>query len=104
MIGVGKECHSAIGVMDHEPFLCSQQLVRNHKGAYRVVAGAAARIANDMGVAFAQAGVFCRIKPSVHACQYRKASGGRQSESCFIAEGFGVVAVCGENFIQDFTH
>jgi hypothetical protein len=29
--GVGKKCHSAIGVMDDEPLLRSQQLVGNHK-------------------------------------------------------------------------
>ena len=55
--GVGKKCHSAIGMMDDKPLLRSQQLVGNHKRAYRIVAGATARITNHMGVALAQAGI-----------------------------------------------
>ena len=97
-----KECHPAIGVMDHEPFLCSEQLVGDDKGSYRVVAGATARIANHVGVAFAQARILRRIKPGVHACQYREASGRRQSESCLVAESFGVVAIGGKRLQSGF--
>jgi hypothetical protein len=57
-----------------------------------------------MGVALAQAGVLCRIKSGIHARENRKASSRRQSETCFVAESFGVLAIRGENFIEDLAH
>jgi hypothetical protein len=27
-----------------------------------------------------------------------------QNKNCFVAEGFGVLAIRGENFIEDFAH
>ncbi len=55
---VVEKLHSTIGVVDHEPFPCAQQLVGNHQRADRVVACAAAGIADDMGVAFRKVAYF----------------------------------------------
>jgi hypothetical protein len=101
---VGKECHSSIGVMDDEPLLGAQKLVGDYKRPYRIVAGATACVANDMSVALAQAGILCRIKSSVHACQDCETPGRRKSESRLFAESFGVFAIGGENFVKDFAH
>lgn len=57
-----------------------------------------------MGVALAEAGILCWIKSGVHACENREASSRRQSETCFVAESFGVLAIRGENFIEDLAH
>ena len=55
--GVTKELHAAVRVVNHEPLLGTQQLVRDDERAERVIARAAAGVADHMGIALAQAGM-----------------------------------------------
>src|SRR5689334_134097 len=50
---VGKEFHSAIGVMNDEELARAEQFVRDHEGANGVVAGAAACVPNYVCVTLA---------------------------------------------------
>ena len=49
---VGKQLHAAVGMMNYKPFPGSEQLVRDNEGADGVVAGPAARVTDDVGIAF----------------------------------------------------
>ena len=48
---VGEQLHPAIGVMDDEPFLGAEQLVRDDERADRVIRRAAAGVPDHMCVA-----------------------------------------------------
>jgi len=48
---VGKGEHAAIGVVDDDEFLSSEQVMRNDQGAQRVFGGDTAGVANDVGIA-----------------------------------------------------
>ena len=52
---VGEELHAAVGVMNDEKFLGTQQFVADDQGANRVIAGAAAGIANHVRIALREA-------------------------------------------------
>ena len=95
---VVEQLHSAIAVMDHEPFLRAEQFVGNDEGADGVVARSAAGVANDMGVAFRKAGIFGGIEPCVHAGQNGEAPRRRQSEIFLVAEARGVSLVGFQHF------
>src|SRR5512139_2248393 len=64
---VGEGFHAAVGVVDDEPLAGAQQLVGDDQRADGVVAGAAAGIADDVGVALGEAGVLGRVEAGVHA-------------------------------------
>ncbi len=55
---VGEEFHAAIGVMDDEKLLGAEKFVADDEGADGVVTGAAAGVADDVGVAFGEAREF----------------------------------------------
>src|SRR6202451_3876129 len=46
---VGKRKHSALGVMDHEEFLCAEQLVADYERPNRVFARASAPVRIELG-------------------------------------------------------
>ena len=100
----GEELHAAVGVMDNEEFFCAEQLVADDERTDGVVAGAAAGVADDVGVSFGKAGVFGGVEAGVHAGEDGEAAGGRESEFGFFAEGAGVGLVGGEDFGEDLAH
>src|SRR6185312_8391608 len=53
---VREELHAAVGVVDDEPLLRTEELVGDDDRADGVVAGAAAGVADDVGIALAQPG------------------------------------------------
>jgi hypothetical protein len=79
-------------------------VMRDHQGADRVVAGAAASIPNYVGVAFRQARVLCRIQPGIHACENGESARRRHCQFSFVSKIRGVRLVRFKNFIGDLTH
>src|SRR5262249_61496441 len=53
--------------MNYKPFAGAEEFVGDYQRPDRVIACATASIADHMGVAFGQAGVFSRIKAGIHA-------------------------------------
>lgn len=49
---VGKESHTAVGMMDHKKFLRSQKLVGNYQGSNRIITGATTCIPDHMRITF----------------------------------------------------
>jgi hypothetical protein len=101
---VGEEEHAAVGVVDDEEFFCAEELVADDERTDGVVAGAAAGVADDVGVAFGKTGVFGGVETGVHAGEDGEASGRREGEFGFFAEGAGVGLVGGEDFGEDLAH
>jgi hypothetical protein len=101
---VREELHAAVGVVDDEEFLRAEKLVADDEGADGVVRGAAAGVADDVGVSFSEACVFGGVEAGVHAGEDGEAAGWREGEVGFVAEGAGVLLVGGENFVEDLTH
>ena len=101
--GVGKERHSTIGMMNGEPFFVPrscrklQASVSHRRWCDRLRC-------ESHGRHLRSGSRISRIKPGVHARENREVAGGRESKSCLLAEGFGVVAICSENSIEDFAH
>src|SRR6266404_6837504 len=53
----GEEFHAAIGMVNDEKFAGAEKLVTDDEGTDGIVAGPAAGVANDVGLAFSEAGV-----------------------------------------------
>jgi hypothetical protein len=85
-------------------FLRAEELVGNDKRPYGVVGRAAARVADDMRVAFRQSGVFGRVEPGVHAGQNCKLAGGRQGQLSLFAERLGIGLIGRDDLVNDFRH
>src|SRR5262249_28941701 len=68
-IGILEGQHSAVGVVDQDDFLSPQQALGDDERTDRILADDAARIANNMGVAFLEAEDLVDIEASVHAGQ-----------------------------------
>jgi len=66
---IAEKFHAAIAVVNHIPFLGTEQLTGNYKRADGIVAGPAAGIADDMGVTFLQAGIAGWIEAGVHTSE-----------------------------------
>ena len=79
----------------------AEQLVGDDERADRVVARAAAGVADDVGVALAEAGVLGRVEARVHAREDREAARGRQRQLALVAEVGGVGVVRGEDFVKN---
>ena len=90
---VGKELHPAIGVVDDEPFLRAEQLVRDDERADRVVGRPAAGVADDMRVALGEPGVFGRIEARVHAGENGEAPRRGKPKLALLAEAVDVSLV-----------
>jgi hypothetical protein len=101
---VCEKFHAAVRVVDHEPFACAQQFIRNHQRADRIIAGSSARIPDDMSIPFSQAGELCRIEPRVHAGKDRKAACGRHRQLALRAKIRSIAAVRLHYFFDDVRH
>src|SRR5712664_1824659 len=101
---IGEEFHAAIGMMDDEEFASAQQFVTYNEGPNGVVAGSPSSVADDVGVAFGQAGVFGGIKARVHAGENGEAARGRQSEFAPLTEIGAVFLIGFEDFRQYLAH
>src|SRR5680860_544716 len=66
---VGEGLHAAVGVVDHEPLICTEQLVRNDQRADGVVAGASTGVADNVSIPFCEPGELGGIEPRIHASQ-----------------------------------
>jgi hypothetical protein len=85
-------------------FFGAEKFVADDEGTDGVVAGAAAGVADDVGVTFSEAGVLGGVEAGVHAGEDGEAAGWREGEVGFFAEGAGVGFVGGEDFGEDFAH
>ncbi len=101
---VVEQLHAAIAVMDDEPLIGAEQLVRDDQRADGVVAGAPAGVADHMRVAFRKPSIFGRIEPRVHAGQDREFTARRQGQLALFAEIRGVAGVGGGDFRDDPAH
>ena len=101
---ISKEFHAAIRMMNDEPLQGAQEFVRYDKRTYRIICRPAARIADDMRVAFGKPSIFGGIESRVHASQNREASGGRQRKVAFRPKRRSVGLVGGQDFFEDFRH
>jgi len=72
-------------VVNDEPLTRSKQLGRYHEGAQRVVARAAAGIANDVRIAFAKTGQLGRIDTGIHASEDGEAPRGRKRQLALVS-------------------
>ena len=75
----------------------------DHQRADGVVAGAAAGVADDVGVALGEAGVFGRVEARVHAGEDGEAAAGRHRQVSLV-EARGILAVGGQHLVDDLAH
>src|SRR6266851_1034986 len=101
---VGEEFHAAIGVVDDEEFAGAEQFVADDEGTDGVVAGAAAGVADDVSVAFGEAGILGGIETRVHARENGETARGRQGELAFLTKIGTVILVGFKNFRKNLTH
>ena len=73
---VGEGLRAAAGVMDDEPFPRAEQLGPDDRRVKDVVAGAAAGVADDKGVAFREIGEFRTRRASMQARIAKRRAGG----------------------------
>ena len=98
---VGEELHPAVRVVDDEPLVRPEQLVRDHERANCVVARATAGVADHVGVTLAQPGVLRRIEAGIHAREDCEATGRWKRERALLAEVGGVALVGGQHFLEN---
>jgi hypothetical protein len=91
-------------VVDDEPLVGPEQLVRDDERADRVVARAASGVADHVRVALGQPGELRRIDPRVHAREDREATRGRHCELALVAEAGGVLLVGTKHLVADLAH
>jgi hypothetical protein len=101
---LGEGFHAAIGMVDHEPFPGAEQLVGNHQRPDRVVARAAAGIADHMGIALREAGIFRRIETRIHAGENGEPAGRRHGQCGLVADARGVGPIGVENVVANLAH
>ena len=90
---IGEKLHTAIGVVNDKEFASAKKFITDDQGTDGVVAGAAAGVADDVGVAFGEAGVLGGIEARVHTSENGEAAGGREGKFGFFAEGGAVVLI-----------
>lgn len=101
---VGKELHAAIGVMNDEEFAGAKKFVADDQGTDGVVAGTAASIANNVGIAFRESGKLCGVEARVHASENGEMPRRRNGEFGFVAEIGGVFGVGFQDFRENLAH
>ena len=99
--GIGKERHSAVGVVNNKEFLSPQKLIGDHERPDRVIASAPTRIPDHVGITFREPGKFGRVEPCIHAGKNRKFSSRGNRQGALIAEPCGVTCICFEHFLED---
>src|SRR5437868_5892189 len=75
---VGEEEHAAVGVVDDEEFFSAKKLIADDERTDGIIAGTSAGVANHLGVAYGEAGVFGRVQAGVHAGEDGEAAGRRE--------------------------
>src|SRR5439155_11284345 len=95
---VREEQHAAVGVVNDEELIRTEQLVGDDQGAERVVAGASSGIANDVSIALRESGVLGRIQTGVHARENRKMTGWWYCQLALHAKRRSVTRVRLQNF------
>lgn len=96
--------HTAVGVVDDEPFLRPKQLMGDHEGTNSVLACPTTGVADDVRVALGEAGELRRIEASVHAGEYEKPARWRQCEPRLFTERRRISDVCLDDFVLDSAH
>src|SRR5260370_15454411 len=87
-------------MVNDKPFLGSEQFVGNDQGPNGILAGAAAGVADDVGIAFCQTRELRRVETGIHTSQHGKMPGGRYAQFCFFTESCRVAFIRGKNFIR----
>src|SRR4051812_2010077 len=98
---VREEPHAAVGVVDDEPLLRPEELVRDDERADRVVACAAARVPDHVRVALAQPRERRGVETRIHACEDREAPCRGNRKLAPRAELGRVSIVGAEDFVAD---
>ena len=82
MRSFGEELHAAVRVVDHEPLARAEQLVGDDQRADRVVARAAAGVADDVRVALVSPAYFAGSRrASMQVRIAKRRAGGRASHA-----------------------
>src|SRR6267378_2151006 len=101
---VGEEFHAAIGMVNDEKFAGAEKFIADDQRANGIVAGPAAGVADNVGIAFGEAGVLGGIEARVHAGEDGKAARGRESEFAFFTEAGAVLLIGVEHFRKNLAH
>ena len=96
---VGEGQHPAVGVVDQDDLLGAEQALGDGQRADLVVGDDAARVADDVRVAFVQAEDAVDVEPGVHAGDDGDVLGRGQRERA--GEGLRVAGVVGEQIVGD---
>src|SRR5665254_18943 len=91
-------------MVDYEPLIGAEQLVRDNKRADGIIAGATTGIANHVRIAFCQTRELRWIEARIHAGQDGKPASGWQSEPAFITELFYVALIRRQDIIKSLGH
>src|SRR5882724_8194834 len=100
----GKEFHAAIGMVNDEEFAGAKKFIADDQRADGVVAGPAAGVADNMGIAFGEAGELGGIEERVHASENGEAARWRDSEFAFFTEAGAVLLIGFEDFRKNLAH
>src|SRR6267143_155396 len=98
---------SLLLVLDGEPFdefPGAKKFITDDQRANGIVAGPAAGVADDVRIAFGEAGVLGGIEVRVHAGKNGEAARGRESEFDFFTEAGAVLLIGFEHFRKNLAH
>jgi hypothetical protein len=101
---VGEKFHATIGMVNDEEFTGAEKFVANDEGADGVVTGAAASVADNVGVAFGEPGVLGGIEARIHAGENGETACRWESEFAFLTEIGTVILIGFENFGKYLAH
>src|SRR5262249_2134486 len=87
-------------MVDHEPLVSSEQLVRDNERANCIIGCTAAGISDDVGIPLRKARIFCRMEPRIHASENREAPSRRQCKLALVTEVAGVFFVRRNNLLE----
>src|SRR5882672_1410634 len=100
----GEEFHAAIRMVNDEKFAGAEKFITDDQRANGIVAGPAAGVADDVGIAFGEAGVLGGIEARVHAGENGEAARRRESEFAFFTEAGAVLLIGFEHFRKNLAH
>src|SRR5712691_2611207 len=101
---VAEQLHAAVRVMNNEPLARAQQLIRDDQRPYRVIAGPAARVPDDMGVSFREPCISGRLQSRVHAGENRKLAGRRQGQLALVTKASGITGIRRQDLFKYLAH
>src|SRR6266850_7969013 len=99
-----EEFHAAIGMVNDEKFARAEKFIADDQGANGIVAGPAAGVADNVGIAFGEAGVLGGIEARVHTGEDGEAARRRESAFAFFTEVGAVLLVGFEHFRKSLAH